>query len=489
MRFDLLFRTVVSGIVRRFARGHGFAGFALLLAVFVAAPLRAELEYPRLLSITRESPARAKLGDTVSYRFTVQPGAAPITAIAGIWFSSPARDFHEVRSTNVGSGVLSFPIDSEWVDGPYIFQQVSLTDSWGRTVTYSSEELSTPQVVATPSQPYAGPSTHSFNFASLGVTVTDAISQRNFSELAELTPLSTGVLAPGAVARFRYVVKPGVTPWSRLTLAFRTSTGFAHTVIADLTAPSGEIAIPILAEMANGRYDYSSVQLGGTTGGYLLYGSPTGRSVTKVIGALSLPTGLDYFSSGDPVGFTVADASATAAVTLLSAWTHEGGAALSSGGTLKFNYVTTPGPYGVRSVSLRISGPYGGARNFTLNAASGTFTIPVDADWTPGPYTVSTVTVVDNAGRIAGYSPNGVLNVTGGTRPTTTHSFPTRLSSSRCRARRSRPISPCNPPRGRRWHPVARSGWRLAPWAPVPRRPMRGTEESRVTPVRRLRPE
>ncbi len=403
-------------------RSRGAALCGLLLAAVMATPLRADLEYPRLLSITRESPANAKLGDVVSYRFTIQPGTAPTTEIACVLVS--AQDVQEIRSTNIGSGLLSVSITEDWVNGPYMFLQITLTDSWGRTVRYSSEELSGAQVVATPAQPYAGPSTHSFSFAGLALQIEGASAVLNASQLVELTPLTTAVLSPGGVARFRYVIKPGATPWSRLTLAFRTQAGLSHTVFADLTTPTGEIAIPILAEMANGRYDYSSVQLGGPSGTVLLYGSPTVRTVIRLIGTLSFATGLDYFNSSDSLGFSVTGASATATVALLSSWTREGGAEFASGSSLKFNFATTAGPYGVRSVQLRINGPYGGVRNFVTTAASGTFTVPVEADWTPGPYTVSAVSVVDNAGRSATYATNGSFTVAGGTRPTTTHPFP-----------------------------------------------------------------
>jgi hypothetical protein len=271
--------------------------------------------------------------------------------------------------------------------------------------------------MSAPERYYAGPPTHTMDFAELGFRVAGAAPLPPRTDLTEIVMLTNAPVTPGQAVRFRTSGVQGAVPLAQIVLRFThaAQSTLTHTFTVDTSNPNGELSLPITSAMANGRYRLTSVETLDREARSLLHlgGGTANESVERVGYAGPSPM---FFALDDGTSFTVEGASATAPAAQLSRWERDGPDEVAPGSTLRFTVATQSGAFPVQRVSIRITGPFGGTRTLDLEAASGTFSVPVTADWINGPYNVNLITLTEAAGRRVNYLPVGGQLAVGGVR-------------------------------------------------------------------------
>lgn len=369
---------------------------------------RAQLEYPTLRNLTRESPAVVNSGGVVTYGFSLNPGTAPIDWVRFTFLVGASERMEAITAADPASGRVSATIDPSWENGAYRLVAVSLSDTWGRTTVYDSEGRVTAS--AFPSQStryYSGPDTHVMDLGDLGFEVKNGAARPRRTDLSDLVILTTAPVAPGQSMRLRVSSLPGAVPVARILLSFThaTNASLTHRFTLEPGGPNGEFEVPVVRAMVNGRYRLTSVVTEDTEGRVVSYRGD-GSAIESLEGrARSFASTLYY--RFDEASFTVSGASTTAPDAQLSAWERTSAAEMIPGDTARFNFAAQGGAFPVEQVSIRILGPFGGTRTLTSASASGSFAIPVTADWINGSYSVNLVTLTDGAGRRVIYLPVG----------------------------------------------------------------------------------
>lgn len=344
----------------------------------------------------------------MEFRYAITPGTAGVESVLFSLVTSGRSEFRTLRSTNA-SGIVSFDVDSSWINGRYELSLVRVTDGWNRRVDYAPDGTVSASNLVTPTASYyAEPLSHGFAFADLAVSVTGGAPQPIVPDLRSVTPVAVGTLAPGQVARFRVEGSAGFFPLVRVRLVFAVVGNSVVTLAAtaDTSALAGEIALPITASMANGRYRLTSVQLFEARGAIGYSYAPDGRIIAGVDG-FSYDASGPSFSLPPSNEFTVSGASATATLPRLVAWSREGQGEVTPGRALRFNYEFATVDFPIERATTRLVGPLGATREFTLNPTGSAMNISVTGDWVSGAYFFNVLTLTDTLGRTVTYVPSG----------------------------------------------------------------------------------
>lgn len=124
-----------------------------------AVAARAQLEYPTIQNLTRESPTVVISGGAVTYGISRNPDTAPFDRVRFMFHAGAAERMEAIAAADPASGRVSATIDPGWKCGAYRLVAVSLRDTWGRTTIYDAEGLVTASAFPSQQTPYyAGPS-------------------------------------------------------------------------------------------------------------------------------------------------------------------------------------------------------------------------------------------------------------------------------------------------------------------------------------------
>ena len=110
------------------------SGFVPLTTDFQLAGGASSVVFPRLLSISRTGPASFSPGQTFSLGFAATPGTSAIASVDFSFSGSVSTLSASVSSSN--SGTASLTVGSDWVNGTYSLSTITVTDTFGRRVTY-----------------------------------------------------------------------------------------------------------------------------------------------------------------------------------------------------------------------------------------------------------------------------------------------------------------------------------------------------------------
>ena len=346
-------------------------------------------------------------GGTVSVRFTQTAGTTPTQTVTFIFRGKSGRSIRILTSTGASLGSASAAVDASWLDDTYELSLITLIDEWSRLVACQRDGL----VTTTNSGNYAGPTTHAVDFSSLDFTVSSPNKTEGLPKLTVITAQSSAPLTPGQSARFRYEGRLNGYTLTSLAFTFRATNGIgSYTANADPSALTGDLEIPIVAAMGNARYRLTSVSMSERSVPFITLtdtsASPTGPRVRVTAGGFVSDLAADEPFLG-PVEFSVTGSSATFSPPRLSDWRRDTSADVSPGALVRFFFTTASTGFPVRDVVVRLGGPFGGTREFTVASPSGTFEIPTAPDWLSGPYSFVRVTVTDTAGNSVFYLPGG----------------------------------------------------------------------------------
>lgn len=381
-----------------------------------ATAVRAQLDFPALSNIRRESAAVVRPGDTVIYRFTAIPGTAAIASIR-FYFSTEAGSVIRTLGTeDAASGRVSGEMDAAWVDESYRLFAIKVVDAWGRAVDYGREgTVSGSAFTLQRIGYYTGATSHAVDFAELGFAVRGGSTARPRTELTDIALLTTSPVSPGQAVRYRTSGVPGAVPLAKITfsLGLGTSSNGLLAFTADATSPNAEYSFTLPGGLMNGPYRLLSVSTTDREGRIMFYPDPgTLQTVRESVEAYSYSTDLVVRF---PAAFDVAGGSTSNPLPRLVVWERESPAEVGPGALVSFNVAAEGGSFPVQQISLQLTGPYGAARMFTVEGASGRVTVPVTADWLSGPYSIGVVTLIDAAGRRVNYLPLGGSPFLGGT--------------------------------------------------------------------------
>jgi hypothetical protein len=216
----------------------------------------AQIQAPRLTALSRESPANVSPGGKVEFRFSIAAGTVPAQSLRLILRSANGDELRAITVSSVQAGTAATTVDNSWVNGRYEIISVEVRDDWNRTVRY------TPGGVVTAGTAINAATSHSFDFAGMGVTVAGGRAQALAPSVTSLEMLSPAEVAPGQSARFRMTGSIGNFPLARVNLVFRHSTNTVSLhAAADTQSVSAEFTLPITEDFATGRYTLNSIQL------------------------------------------------------------------------------------------------------------------------------------------------------------------------------------------------------------------------------------
>jgi len=380
-----------------------------------AVVARAQLEYPTIRNLTRESPAVVSSGGVVTYVVSLNPGTAPVDRVRFTFHAGASERMEAIAAADPASGRVSATIDPGWESGAYRLVAVSLRDTWGRTTTYDSEGRVMASAFPSQQTPYyAGPDTHAMDLGDLGFEVRNGSTRPRRTDLTDLVVLTSSPVAPGQSVRLRVSSLPGAVPLARILLTFThaTNASLTHLFTLETASPNGEFDVPVVGAMVNGRYRLTSVVTEDPEGRVVNYRGDGSATESLEGRARAIASTLSYTLDG--ASLTVSGASTTAPAAQLSAWERTSAAEMIPGGTVRFNFAAQGGAFPVEQVSIRIVDPFGGTRTLSSASASGSFAIPVTADWISGSYSVNLVTLTDAAGRRVNYLPVGGTAPVGG---------------------------------------------------------------------------
>ena len=186
-------------------RPRGAAGSWLLRCLRLLVPVcgwavvaRAQLEYPTIRNLTRESPAVVSSGDVVTYGVSLNPGTASIDRVRFTFHAGAAERMEAIAAADPASGRVSATIDPGWENGAYRLVAISLRNTWGHTTTYDVEGRISASAFPLQQTPYyAVPDTHAMEFGVLGFEVRNGSTRPCRTDLTDLVVLTSNPVAPG----------------------------------------------------------------------------------------------------------------------------------------------------------------------------------------------------------------------------------------------------------------------------------------------------
>lgn len=364
----------------------------LFFSLWASLGFGAELiRLPEVTTIARTSPATLAAPGTLGVTFQLKAATSAPLFVAFTFQTASGLSLTVSANSPVG-GAISREFGADMPSGFYALSSVTVVDAWERSLTYSADgkvRSSDFSGNVLTSAVAAVPASHTLDFTALNFTMVNGVAQPLPARLTALNLQVGGTFSPGAVARLNYTVSAGTSAVTRISAGFRCGTGslqFSKLVSQVVSLPSGTIDFPVGPDLVSGPVLLDTVTLEDAQSRFVTYRRSSATITDVGFGASTAPaTHLFDFTKLD---FAITGIVPSEVVPPVQTFSRSGGSTFSPGDTLTFTYNTSGGTSPVKVVVFHLIGPFGSGMTISALGASGSFTVPVRADWIDGDYWV-----------------------------------------------------------------------------------------------------